>query len=71
MEWQTCLEVFGLIGGIATVFGVMMAPMFYIGAKIEGIRDELHSFKDDMHSENKDFHGKLCALQEKKSSKSK
>lgn len=52
MEWKITLEILGLIGGIATVLALFLAPMFYLGSKIDKIREE-------MYQENKDFHGRL------------
>jgi hypothetical protein len=52
------LEIIGLLGGVATVLGLLLAPMIYIGGKIDKLRE-------DMHAEMKDFHGKLCAIEER------
>ena len=58
MDWTTMLEIFAVIGGVATVFGLFLAPMFWLGAKI-----------DSIILENKDFHGRLCAIEERNRSK--
>lgn len=52
MWWQITLEIVGIIGGIATLLAFFLAPMFYLGAKIDKLRE-------DMHQEMKDFHGRL------------
>lgn len=67
--WPFILEIAGLMGGIATLFAFFLGPMFYLGAKIEGIRSELHQFKDEMHKDIKDFHGRLCEIEERNKSK--
>lgn len=59
MEWIGIIEILVLIGGIATIFGLFLAPMFYLGSKIDSMREE-------MYQENKDFHGRLCAIEERR-----
>ena len=69
MDWEilkTIIEILSIIGGIATIFGLFLGPMFWLGSKIDGIRNELHEFKDQMHQEMKDFHGRLCAIEERR-----
>jgi hypothetical protein len=58
MEWVQILEVFGILGGIATIMGLFLGPMLYLGAKID-------AFKDAVNAEMKDFHGKICAIEER------
>lgn len=41
MDWRLALEIVGLIGGIATFIGLMLAPMFYLGTKIDNIHKDL------------------------------
>lgn len=64
MEWTTALEIFGLIGGIATVLGVLLGPMIWIGSKLD-------AFRQEMYQENKDFHGRLIALETKRNMEDK
>jgi hypothetical protein len=58
MDWKVTLEIFAVIGGVATVFGLFLAPMFWLGSKIDAMRTE-------MHEESKDFHARLCAIEER------
>lgn len=73
MEWIQVLEVFGLIGGIATVLAFFLAPMLWLGSKIDGVRDSLKndidSLRQEMAKEMKDFHGRLCAIEERNKGK--
>ena len=68
-EWRILLEIFGLIGGLATIFGLFLGPMFWLGSKIDSVKMELkkeiENLKSDVYSENKDFHGRLCVIEEK------
>jgi|BogFormECP03_OM2_1039629.scaffolds.fasta_scaffold00002_5 hypothetical protein len=41
MDWRLALEIVGFIGGIATFIGLMLAPMFYLGTKIDNIHKDL------------------------------
>ena len=59
MDWLHVLEIFSLIGGIATVFGLFLAPMFWLGSKID-------SLKSDIERQMRDFHGRLCAIEERR-----
>lgn len=59
---ENVMEICGIIGGIATVMALTLGPMFYLGAKID-------NFKDQMHEEMKDFHGRLCAIEERNKNK--
>lgn len=71
MKWDKIMEVFGLIGGIATVMALLIAPMFWLGSKIDSVSSELNqkidSFRQEVHQENKDFHGRLIALETRRS----
>ena len=66
--WMTVLEVVGVIGGVATLLGFMLAPMFWLGSKIDQLRQDLHQeitiLRKEMNDEFKDFHGRLCAIEE-------
>jgi hypothetical protein len=46
-----------------------LAPMLWLGSKIDGVRDSLKKdiddLRKDMQKEMKDFHGRLCAIEEK------
>lgn len=75
--WITILEVIGVIGGVATVLGLFLAPMIWLGSKIDQIRAEsksdwrhMDSKMDDymkaIQQEIKDFHGRLCAIEERR-----
>lgn len=55
---QCWIEIFTILGGIATVFGLFLGPMFYLGQKISNLQN-------DVHTEMKDFHGRLCTLEER------
>jgi hypothetical protein len=63
--WLLALEIVGFVGGIATFIGLMLAPMFYLGSKIDAVRTDLEAWKNESHLEIKDFHGKLCVLEER------
>ncbi len=74
MEWTIALEIFGLIGGIATVMALLLAPMIWLGSKIDAVASELNqkidSFRKEVHQdmsefrkEMKDFHGRLISLE--------
>lgn len=54
MEWKLAFEIVGFVGGIATFIGLMLAPMFYLGSKIDGI-----------HKDLSEINGRLCALEER------
>lgn len=56
MDWQLALEIFGLIGGIATLLGFFLVPALWIGSKIDALTTKIN---DEM----KDFHGRLCDLE--------
>ncbi len=58
MDWHLILNIIALVGGIATLLALFLAPMFYLGGKID-------SLKNDIYSEMKDFHGRLCAIEER------
>ncbi|HUD02347.1 MAG TPA: hypothetical protein VMR37_08450 [Rhabdochlamydiaceae bacterium] len=58
MTWQIVLEIIGIVGGIATLLAFFLAPMFYLGSKID-------SFKDEIQKEMKDFHARLCIIEER------
>lgn len=58
MEWKIAFEIVGFLGGITAAIGLLLAPMFYLGTKIDALRK-------DMHNENQNFHGRLCALEER------
>lgn len=59
MDLTTALQIVGLVGGIATVLALFLAPMIYLGSKIDAMRAE-------MHAESKDFHARLCMIEEKR-----
>ena len=70
MGWIIVLEICGVIGGIATAMALLLAPMFWLGSKIDAFRQEMHQemkdFKDAIHLETKDFHGRLISLETRK-----
>ncbi len=66
MEWTVALEIFGLIGGIATVMALLLAPMIWIGSKIDSLRQEVHQDMNEFRKEMKDFHGRLISLETRK-----
>ncbi len=41
MNWYIVLETVGVVGGIATWLALMLGPMFYLGSKIEKLRDKM------------------------------
>ena len=80
MEWTVTLEIFGVIGGIATVIALLVAPMLWLGSKIDSVSSELNqkidAFRQEVHQdmnefrkEMKDFHGRLGILEERYRSK--
>jgi hypothetical protein len=54
MDWKITLEIVGCLGGIATFIGLILAPMFYLGAKI-----------DNIHNDLTDVKGRLSILEER------
>lgn len=52
MNWNLTFEIVGCIGAIATFIGLMLAPMFYLGAKI-----------DNIHKDLSEINGRLSALE--------
>ena len=56
MEWTVALEIFGLIGGIATVMALLLAPMIWVGSKIDAFRQEVQNDMNEFRKEMKDFH---------------
>lgn len=56
MNWKLTIEIISVIGGIATFFALILAPMFYLGSKIDSLREE-------MTKESKDFHKRLCEIE--------
>ena len=65
MDWIMTLQIMGVIGGVATIFALFLAPYFWLASKIDSIVTEMHSFKECMHQDMKDFHGRLCAIEER------
>jgi len=76
MDWTLALEIFGIIGGIATVLAMFLGPMMWLGSKIDNVNNTLNSKMDnlstelrnemsEMRNEMKDFHGRLCTLEER------
>ncbi len=66
MEWTIALEIFGLIGGIATVMALLLAPMIWIGSKIDSLRQEVHEDMNEFRKEMRDFHGRLVDIETRK-----
>lgn len=58
MDWIMTLQIMGVIGGVATIFALFLAPYFWLASKID-------TFRECMHQEMKDFHGRLCAIEER------
>lgn len=54
MDWKLTLEIVGCIGAIATFIALMLAPMFYLGAKI-----------DNIHKDLSEINGRLSVLEER------
>jgi len=65
MDWTLALEIFGIIGGIATVFAMFLGPMIWLGSKMDNLSTELRNEMSEMRNEMKDFHGRLCTLEER------
>ena len=65
MIWLIVLEIVGVIGGIAAAMGLVLAPMFYLGNKIDAVSKDLQDCRKEMHQENKDFHSRLLILEER------
>lgn len=65
MDWKITLEIIGAVGGITTVLALFLGPMFYLGAKIDGVRSHLDDLRKEMHQQHKDFHGRLLSLEER------
>lgn len=65
MWWKIALEIIGAIGGVATLLALLLAPMFYLGAKIDSFRQEVQNDMNEFRKEMKDFHGRLCGIEEK------
>lgn len=53
MEWTIALEIFGLIGGIATVIALLIAPMLWLGSKIDSVSENLNQKIDSLRQEVK------------------
>ena len=77
VEWTLILEIFGLTGGIATVLALVLAPMIWVGSKIDSTASELNSkidaFRQEVHQdmnefrkEMTNFHGRLIELETRK-----
>lgn len=54
MNWMLAFEIVGFIGGISTFIALMLAPMFYLGSKI-----------DNIHKDLAEINGRLCVLEER------
>ena len=54
MDWKLAFEIVGFIGGICTFIALMLAPTFYLGAKI-----------DNIHKDLSDINGRLSTLEER------
>ena len=63
MKWIIVLEICGVIGGVATLMALLIAPMFWLGSKIDSVSSKLDSFRQEVHQETKDFHGRLISLE--------
>ena len=66
MEWTLILEIFGLTGGIATILALVLAPMIWVGSKIDSFRQEVHQDMNEFRKEMTDFHGRLIELETRK-----
>lgn len=55
MNWVVAFEIVGFIGGITTFIALMLAPMFYLGSKI-----------DNIHKDLSDINGRLSTLERSK-----
>jgi hypothetical protein len=65
MDWNIALEVIGLIGGVATLLALFLAPMFYIGSKIDSFRQEVQNDMNEFRKEMKEYHGRLSSIEER------
>ena len=63
MDWTQILEMFGLIGGIATVMAMFLAPYLWLASKIDtkidNLSAEMKKDMDEFRKESKEFHGKF------------
>lgn len=77
MEWTVALEIFGLIGGIATVMALLIVPTIWLGSKIDAVSSELNQKIDlfrkevdqdmsEFRKEMKYFHGRLISIETRK-----
>ncbi len=66
IEWTLILEIFGLTGGIATILALVLAPMIWVGSKIDAFRQEVHQDMNEFRKEMRDFHGRLVELETRK-----
>ncbi len=65
-------ELMGLIGGMATIFAVLLAPYFWLASKIDNIssnlKEDMNEFRKEMNefrNEIKYFHARLYVLEDR------
>lgn len=63
MDWRLAVEIVGFIGGIATFIALMLAPMFYLGSKIDSCSREIQELRKEFYIENKNFHSRLVTVE--------
>jgi hypothetical protein len=59
------LEIMGIIGGTATIIALTLAPMLYLGSKMDAHMREFRQDMNEFRKETKQFHGRLCIVEEK------
>lgn len=80
-KFDRAIAALSMVGGIVTIFGLFLGPMFWLGSKIDNVNYSLNQkidnsnivlnqkideFKDEVNAEMKDFHGRLCAIEERR-----
>lgn len=65
MNWAFILQIAGAVGGVATLLAFLLAPMFYLGNKIDAFRAEVQNDMNEFRRELKDYHGRLSCLEER------
>lgn len=48
VDWGLVIGIFGVLGGIATIFGLFLGPMFYLGSKMNAMSMSLNAKIDNV-----------------------
>jgi hypothetical protein len=64
INWNMIVQIATVTGGISAVIAMWLAPILWLGSKIDAFRAEVHQDMKEFRAELKEFHGRLCAVEE-------